>query len=182
MSISSFHQRPQYQLHDDNTHCGSSLQSLRNIFSWRNFNLEPDHFSSQSVPHRNRINHPRLRTTLLKPSYWLHHPENQYRRPHTLQIVHIVRPLCLLTSTSIRPLRGLMRDGTSHAALHSHFSIARPPCASSSSLLLPSFSLSLPLGPYLSLHFLMSSVHIFPLVISLNLNPIRVEPFKILTG
>lgn len=122
MSISSFHQRPQYQLHDDNTHCGSSLQSLRNIFSWRNFNLEPDHFSSQSVPHRNRINHPRLRTTLLKPSYWLHHPENQYRRPHTLQIVHIVRPLCLAFSTSIRPLRGLMHDGSSHAALRSHFS------------------------------------------------------------
>lgn len=149
MSISSFHQRPQYQLHDDNTHCGSSLQSLRNIFSWRNFNLEPDHFSSQSVPHRNRINHPRLRTTLLKPSYWLHHPETNIEgripsRSSILFVHFVLRSLlpyvlCVASCTMV-PAMLLF------ALIF--FPNARPPCAYSSSLLLSYFSLSFPLGSY----------------------------------
>lgn len=86
------------------------------------YNLEPDHFSSQVVPHHNPINHSRLRNRPVKTLVLSAPPWNPMYKASSLQIVHIVRPLCLLTSTSIRPLRGLMHDGSSHAALRSHFS------------------------------------------------------------
>lgn len=144
------------------------------------YNLDPVYFSSQFIPHWNRADNLRLREPQKCPLFVLntlkttrkdaYHPDRIYSRPFSLYF-H-------------------MSSAWSHArwsqpccpSLPFFRAITRSPCAYLFSFLLLSFLSVTPIRCLSSLRFLMSSVHIFSLLICLNLNPITVQRLKIPTG
>lgn len=88
------------------------------------FSVVGTHNQSRTIlhqPHRNRIDHPRIRRSPIIPTTFCTTLKTTIRASCP-RIAYIVCPFVSI-STSIRPLRGLMRDGPSHAALRFRFSL-----------------------------------------------------------